>query len=128
MRGTNGGKREWGYVILGFRVPTASVSHISALPPMYPPNIVYLHPPSLQSSCTYALPLRGQKVVRGIKGGKGNMGYVILCFSIPTTSASWTCALPPRGGRGNEGEQGDEGSGGYVILHFRMPLMTTYSA
>ena len=62
-----------GYVILCFRVPTTSDSHICALPPMYPPDIVYLHPPSLQICRTCALPIRkGEKVVRGNMGGKGS--------------------------------------------------------
>ena len=63
------------YVILRFRVPTTSDSHICALPPMYPPNIVCLHPPSLQSCHTCALPPRERaKVVRGSKGNMGDKG------------------------------------------------------
>ena len=63
-----------GYVILCFRVPTTSDSYICALPPMYPPDIVRLNPPSLQSSRTCALQRRvgrGAKVMRGSKGSEG---------------------------------------------------------
>ena len=63
---------------------------------MYPPEIVHLHPASLQSSHTCALPPRGAKVVMGRKGGKGSKAYVILGFRVPTTyvgakgeGASW---------------------------------------
>ena len=43
-------------------------------------------------------------VVRGSKGGKGSVGYVILHFRVPTTSA-----------------KGREGTEGISIVGFRVP-------
>ena len=68
VKGSKVARGVGGYVILRFRVPTTSASNICALTPMYPPNIVCLHPPSLQSSRTCALPPRG-------KGSEGEQGW-----------------------------------------------------
>ena len=91
VRGSKCGR----YVILCLRVPTTSASQICVLPPMYPPNIVRFHPPSLQSSHTCALPPRGgARVVRGSKGVEGSVGYVILGFRVPTTSVGAKSKVP----------------------------------
>ena len=118
-----------GYVILGFRVSSTSASHICALSPMYPPDIVHLHPPSLQSSHTCALPPRGgAKVVRGIKGGKRSMGYVILCFRMPTTWLPHLCPPTKGGSKVMRGSKIGEGSGGmlYYVLGWPPPLTPTF--
>ena len=131
-----------GYVILHFRVPTTSDSHICALPPMYPPNIVCLHHLSLQSYSTCALPPRGTKGSEGRRVVRRGVGYVIVGFRVPSISVSHICALPPmyppdivhlhpsslqsshtpRGDEGSEGVKAGKGSmGGNVILGLSIP-------
>ena len=98
---------------------------------LYPPNIVHLHPPSLQISHTCALRPRGTKVVRGSQCGEGSMRYVILGFRVPTTSYSSNLPHlypPTKGGSKGGGAQVAKGSGGmlYYVLGCPPPLPPTF--